>query len=81
MHNEVSEGMLGRVFNGLGRAIDGGPAPVGDIERNVPQGVRLAMVVAEGNVVDLDHRVFLGDRVRIVRHGGCNGAGGVVHRI
>ena len=31
----VSEGMLGRVFNGLGRPIDGGPAPPGDEDLNV----------------------------------------------
>ncbi|MCF7915033.1 MAG: V-type ATP synthase subunit B [Spirochaetaceae bacterium] len=32
---EVSEGMLGRVFNGLGVPIDDGPAPVGEEERDV----------------------------------------------
>jgi V/A-type H+-transporting ATPase subunit B len=31
----VSEGMLGRVFNGLGVPIDGGPAPVADAELDV----------------------------------------------
>ena len=31
----VSRYMLGRVFNGLGRPIDGGPVPVGDIETDV----------------------------------------------
>jgi len=31
----VSEKMLGRVFNGLGQPADGGPAPVGDEERDV----------------------------------------------
>lgn len=31
----VSEKMLGRVFDGLGRPIDGGPAPVGEEEPNV----------------------------------------------
>ncbi len=32
---EVSDGMLGRVFNGLGTPIDNGPAPVGAEERDV----------------------------------------------
>jgi len=32
---EVSEGMLGRVFNGLGVPTDDGPAPVGEEERDV----------------------------------------------
>ncbi len=32
---EVTEKMLGRIFNGLGQPIDGGPAPVGDEELNV----------------------------------------------
>ena len=32
---EVSDGMLGRVFNGLGAPIDDGPAPVGIEERDV----------------------------------------------
>jgi V/A-type H+-transporting ATPase subunit B len=32
---EVTEQMLGRVFNGLGQPIDGGPAPVGLHERDV----------------------------------------------
>jgi V/A-type H+-transporting ATPase subunit B len=32
---EVTEGMLGRVFNGLGRPIDNGPPPVGSEERDV----------------------------------------------
>ncbi len=32
---EVSDGMLGRVFNGLGSPIDNGPAPVGLEERDV----------------------------------------------
>lgn len=32
---EVSDGMLGRVFNGLGAPIDNGPAPVGIEERDV----------------------------------------------
>ncbi len=32
---EVTEGMLGRVFNGLGRPIDGGPSPVGAEEQDV----------------------------------------------
>ncbi len=31
----VTKGMLGRVFNGLGRPIDGGPEPVGDEELDV----------------------------------------------
>ena len=31
----VTSRMLGRVFNGLGQPIDGGPAPVTDIESNV----------------------------------------------
>src|SRR4030042_1646690 len=31
----VSERMLGRVFNGLGQPIDGGPAPAGDLEVDV----------------------------------------------
>jgi V/A-type H+-transporting ATPase subunit B len=31
----VSEGMLGRVFNGLGHPIDGGPAPLPDAELDV----------------------------------------------
>jgi V/A-type H+-transporting ATPase subunit B len=31
----VSRGMLGRIFNGLGRPIDGGPPPRGDAELNV----------------------------------------------
>jgi len=32
---EVTDGMLGRVFNGLGKPIDDGPAPVGADERDV----------------------------------------------
>jgi V/A-type H+-transporting ATPase subunit B len=32
---EVTEGMLGRVFNGLGKPIDDGPPPVGEEERDV----------------------------------------------
>ena len=32
---EVTEQMLGRVFNGLGRPTDGGPAPVGEEELDV----------------------------------------------
>lgn len=32
---EVTDGMLGRVFNGLGKPIDNGPAPVGADERDV----------------------------------------------
>jgi len=31
----VSTEMLGRVFNGLGMPLDGGPPPVGEMERNV----------------------------------------------
>jgi V/A-type H+-transporting ATPase subunit B len=31
----VSKQMLGRVFNGLGEPIDGGPRPAGDVELNV----------------------------------------------
>jgi V/A-type H+/Na+-transporting ATPase subunit B len=31
----VTKGMLGRVFNGLGRPIDGGPEPIGDEELDV----------------------------------------------
>jgi V/A-type H+/Na+-transporting ATPase subunit B len=31
----VTERMLGRVFNGLGQPIDGGPAPAGDLEVDV----------------------------------------------
>ena len=31
----VSRQMLGRVFNGLGMPIDGGPAPIGEAERDV----------------------------------------------
>jgi V/A-type H+-transporting ATPase subunit B len=31
----VSKGMLGRIFNGLGRPIDGGPPPRGEAELNV----------------------------------------------
>ena len=31
----VSRGMLGRIFNGLGRPIDGGPPPRGDAELNI----------------------------------------------
>jgi len=31
----VTDRMLGRVFNGLGQPIDGGPAPVGDLEVDV----------------------------------------------
>lgn len=32
---DVTDGMLGRIFNGLGRPIDSGPSPVGADERNV----------------------------------------------
>ncbi len=31
----VTKGMLGRVFNGLGRPVDGGPEPIGDEELDV----------------------------------------------
>ncbi len=35
LHLEVSRSMLGRVFDGLGRPTDGGPAPIGRVRRDI----------------------------------------------
>ncbi len=35
LHLEVSRSMLGRVFDGLGRPTDGGPAPIGGVRRDI----------------------------------------------
>jgi V/A-type H+-transporting ATPase subunit B len=35
LHLDVSRSMLGRVFDGLGRPTDGGPAPIGGVRRDI----------------------------------------------